>query len=77
MRHQAADLAHLLARDAEAVCRHYLSMAGKKAATGWSATFTTHPDAASMSVCKDQALARVQPGAGAMPQRVKAAICWT
>ena len=25
MRHQAADLAHRLARDAEAVCRHYLS----------------------------------------------------
>jgi hypothetical protein len=34
MGHQAADLAHRLARDAEAVCRHYLS-SGRREGRYW------------------------------------------
>jgi hypothetical protein len=43
MARQAAELAHRLARDAEAVCRHYLSNGPARADTGWSATFETRP----------------------------------
>ena len=47
---QAADLARRLARDAEAVCRHYLSNGSPpRAATGSSAMSATRRAAASMS----------------------------
>ncbi len=37
MSSHAADLARRLARNAEAVCRHYLSNGHREIATGWSA----------------------------------------
>ena len=63
----AADLARRLARDAEAVCRHYLSNGHRRVATGWSAMSPTLEVGACLSDCTALTMARVPPASGLTP----------
>ena len=74
---QAGDLARRLARDAEAVCRHYLSN-GRRCGHYWVAGDVMNtPAAASMSVCKPRHPAPAPPANGPMPPPASMAISWT
>jgi len=73
----AAALARRLARDAEAVCRHYLSN-GRRSGRYWVAGDVINAPGRSLYVrLTGPIMVRVLPGNGPMPQRLSTAICWT
>ena len=69
MSRDAAELARRLARDAEAVCRHYLSN-GRRQGRYWTwAMFATHPAGRCSFGSADRNPVPVPPGIGPMPPR--------
>ena len=54
MPRDAGELAHRLAREAEAVCRYYLSNGRREGGTGWSATSTIRRVARCLCVSRNR-----------------------
>ena len=74
---QAGDLARRLARDAEAVCRHYLSN-GCRRGRYWVAGDVMNTPGRSLYVrLSGPTPAQVRPANGATPQPTSMATCWT
>jgi hypothetical protein len=71
----AADLARRLARDAEAVCRHYL-FKGRRSGCYWIIGDVQNTPGQSLYVrCKVQTTARARLANGPMPRPASMAIC--
>jgi hypothetical protein len=77
MASQAAELAHRLARNAEAVCRHYLSN-GHREGRYWIVEMSpTRQAAASMCACMGRHPANAPPANGPTPPPASMAISST
>ncbi len=75
MRENASELAHRLAEQAEAVCRHYLS-AGRREGRYWVVGDVRNTPGRSMFV-RLRSRRRVQPANGLTPPPASMGTCWT
>ena len=76
MPRDASELAHRLAREAEAVCRHYLSN-GRREGRYWLVGDVRNTPGRSMFVRLKEPPARGRPANGPTPPRASTAICST
>jgi len=77
MASQAAELARRLARDAEAVCRCYLSNGRREGRYWLDGDVGTHRSAACSCVCTVPSPAKVRPVDGPTPPPLNMVICST